>query len=246
MTKKALFCLTFTLMAAALPLAVRAQDDSVPPAGAAEPESPPLQPLETVDVGESPTATADRLHAVESYLNDITSLKARFVQQAPDGSLSRGVMYILRPGHVRFQYDGDVPVLIVGDGKTLNLIDYEVGQVTRWPIEDTPLNYLVGGNISFADRDIVVAAGPGVLANMISVTAEDPKRPDHGTITLVFSSTPGDGAPKLQLRAWQVIDAQGGMTTVTLFDTEVNPKVSDALWTFDDPRGERYRRSRRH
>ncbi|HRY23665.1 MAG TPA: outer membrane lipoprotein carrier protein LolA, partial [Geminicoccaceae bacterium] len=42
---------------------------------------------------------------VERYLNGIDTLAARFEQIAPDGSLSRGRVYIQRPGRLRFDYD---------------------------------------------------------------------------------------------------------------------------------------------
>ena len=37
-------------------------------------------------------------------------------------------------------------MLIVGDGKALTLIDYEVRQVQRWPIGNSPLAVLLDPN----------------------------------------------------------------------------------------------------
>ena len=135
---------------------------------------------------------------------------ARFLQQGPDGSMTRGVFNLERPGRVRFEYEDDVPILVVSDGEILNLIDYEVGQVTKWPVNDTPLALLVAENVNFGANVYLTAQGPGELANMIAVTARDPANPAQGSLTLMFSASPGSDDSllgELTLRAWQVIDA---------------------------------------
>ena len=89
---------------------------------------------------------------------------------------------------------------------------------------------------------------PGGLANLVTITARDPKRPTQGTLTLTFERLTGaKGEPAhLRLLAWRVIDAQGGLTTVKLFEVEANNSMDPVLWSFKDPRGKRVgRRSRR-
>src|SRR3546814_13287908 len=54
-----------------------------------------------------------------------------------------------RPGKIRFQYQKGVPLLIVGDGSRLTMIDYEVNQVQSWPVKNSPLGALLD-----PDRDI--------------------------------------------------------------------------------------------
>lgn len=201
-------------------------------------------PLPTIELSPQSNLHQQRLDAVERYLNSVSTLRARFVQQAPDGSVSRGIFHLERPGRVRFEFEGDVPILIVSDGRILNMIDYELGQVTKWPIKDTPLALLVADEIILGKNVTLVSSGPGELANMISITARNPKKPEQGTMTLVFSAEPAadGGPPQMTLRAWQVIDAQGGLTTVTLAQTEVNLMLEASLWKFKDPRGDRFKR----
>jgi hypothetical protein len=76
-------------------------------------------------------------------LRGISTLKADFVQIDRAGKRLKGVMTLKRPGRVRFQYEKGVPLLIVGDGRALTFIDYEVRQVQRWPIGNTPLGALL-------------------------------------------------------------------------------------------------------
>ena len=89
---------------------------------------------------------------------------------------------------------------------------------------------------------------PGGLANFIAITARDPKNPTQGTLTLTFEQLAGPAGepPRLILRAWRVIDAQGGLTTVKLLENEINIAMDPVLWSFKDPRGKRVgRRPRR-
>lgn len=215
-------------------------------AGEEIPESP-LEALPTIELSPRVDLQKERLEAVQNYMNSVRSMRARFVQQAPDGRVSRGVFHLERPGRVRFEFDGDVPILIVSDGRILNMVDYELGQVTKWPIKDTPLALMVADEIVLGQNVTLVSSGPGDLANMISITARDPKKPEQGTMTLIFSAEPATdgGAPTMTLRAWQVIDAQGGLTTVTLAQTEVNLALETSLWKFSDPRGDRFKRRNR-
>lgn len=228
------------------PLTVPVPGPLLPPVAAETPENAEDQsePLPVIVLSPQVDIHQQRLEAVEKYLNSVKSLRARFVQQAPDGSVSRGTFHLERPGRVRFEFEGDVPILIVSDGRILNMVDYEMGQVTKWPIKDTPLALLVADEIVLGENVTLVSSGPGDLANMISITARNPKKPEQGTMTLVFSAEPGvdGGPPQMTLRAWQVIDAQGGLTTVTLAQTEVNLKLEASLWKFKDPRGERFQR----
>ena len=72
-----------------------------------------------------------------------------------------------------------VPLLIVGDGKALTMIDYEVRQVQRWPIGNSPLGALLDPSKDLSKFGKVVPTGdPSIL----SVEARDPKRPEFGTM----------------------------------------------------------------
>lgn len=207
----------------------------------AAPDEAALEPLTTIEVAPSQGQGAVSLQAVERFLNGVKTMTAAFVQVAPDGALSHGRFYLERPGKVRFEYSDETPILIVGDGKILNFIDYEVGQVTRWPISDTPLALLVADQIAFGSNVEISAAGPGGLAGLTSVTAFDPAKPEQGTLTMIFS---GAGASGLTLVAWEVIDAQGALTRITLEGYTLNGPLQKSLWTFDDPRSDRFKRPR--
>lgn len=172
--------------------------------------------------------SGDLLTRVERYLNDITSLEATFIQEAPDGLVTEGKLLLERPGKLRFEYDGNIPLLVVSDGSVLTFIDYDVKQVTRWPIGETPLGILVAREIDLSSSlDTQITRGRDKL---LRVKVVDPKRADQGFMTLIFEDQP------LALRAWEVTDPQGYETRVTIINPVYNVDIADKQFTFKDPR----------
>lgn len=186
---------------------------------------------------EQSVAPDSRLEEVEAYLNSVQSLKADFIQRSPDGLVAEGTLALERPGRLRFDYAEDVPLLVVSDGTTLSFIDYDVNQVTRWPIMDTPLGILVAREINFHDGLIVnTSLGEDGL---LRVSVQDPKRIDEGYITLIFEQDP------MVLRAWDAVDPQGMVTRVALVNVDTNVELSRSLFDFDDPRARPFSGRRR-
>lgn len=164
---------------------------------------------------------------IESYLNDIKSLSARFVQIGPNGELARGQLYMRRPGRLRFEYEPPTPILIVADGLWLIMHDKELGQVNRFPLYETPLGVLVAEDVDL-ERGVDVQAVER-STGLLRVTVVDTKRPDEGSLTIAFSD------PPLTLRQWHVRDAQGGVTNIALSDVRLNVALRPELFTFSDP-----------
>src|ERR687897_557332 len=78
-----------------------------------------------------------------AHLKAVDTMTAGFSQTDRKGQTLNGTLTMKRPGKVRFQYQKGVPLLIVGDGKALTMIDYQVKQVQRWPIGNSPLGALL-------------------------------------------------------------------------------------------------------
>lgn len=194
----------------------------------------PLPPLEEQDISEDTSLKA--LGQIQAYFDIVESLEAKFHQRAPDGGVTGGKLSLARPGKIRFDYEGEVPFLVVADGKTLSFIDYEIGQVTRWPVNDTPLRALLGSSTDLASIGANIEVAPGGLVGLLALHATDVDRPELGRITVYFEEAP-DRDEKLKLLSWAVIDAQGQLTTIELSDEQVNVAFTAKLWEFDDPRG---------
>ena len=174
---------------------------------------------------------ASPLAQVSSHLKSVGTMVADFTQTDRNGRTVSGTLTLKRPGKIRFQYQKGYPVLIVGDGKALTMIDYEVRQVSRWPIGSSPLGVLLN-----PDKDLSrIAKVIQNDAQVMVVRARDPRRPEFGTITIAF--TKSSGAPGgLMLRGWTTIDAQNNGTIVRLANQRFNVPIAADAFRWRDPR----------
>lgn len=175
--------------------------------------------------------TSAPLAQVSAHLKAVDTLVADFAQTDRKGQTLTGTLTLKRPGKVRFQYQKGVPMLIVGDGKALTLIDYEVRQVSRWPIGSSPLSVLLNPNQDLSRVATVVQNDAHVLA----IRARDRKRPEFGTITIAFAKSPGAPAG-LVMRGWTTVDAQNNHSTVKLSNQKFNVPVANTAFRWTDPR----------
>lgn len=206
--------LILTLLCAVLAVApIRAEESSA---------------LDTVTPAVLSEDEARWLQRAEDYFNSIDSIRAAFFQTSSEGGTAEGVFYLSRPGRLRIEYLPPTPVLIVGDGLLLHFHDTELGQVNDWPIFDTPLGALSADEVKF-NEDLVVT-GFRRRSGALAITLVKREDPGLGSLTLYFSEAP------MELKQWKVIDAQGLVTTVALFDAETNIALDNRLFVFDDPR----------
>jgi outer membrane lipoprotein-sorting protein len=123
-------------------------------------------------------------------------------------------------------------MLIVADGKTLTMVDYQVKQVSRWPIGNSPLSVILDPNRNLAK---VARVLPTADNRVVLLEARDKSRPEFGTITLAFARVPS--APGgLTLTGWTTVDAQKNRSTVKLSNQRFNVNVAESAFTFVDPR----------
>nr|WP_324828674.1 outer membrane lipoprotein carrier protein LolA [Qipengyuania sp. Z2] len=177
-------------------------------------------------------ATAGDLDKAVAALRGISTMKADFVQTDRNGQSVAGVMTLKRPGKIRFEYAKGVPMLVVSNGKSMYLVDYEVNQVQRWPISNSPLGALLDPGRDVKKYGKLVSTGH---PDVVSIEVRDTKRPEFGVITMIFtrdSSAPGG----LRLTHWVALDSQNHRTTVRLRNQRYGVAVADSAFTFKDPR----------
>ena len=180
-------------------------------------------------------AASTTLADVQRSLAATSSMTADFTQTAASGGVARGKVSIKRPGKIRFDYGKGATFLVVADGRTLSFIDYQVRQVSQWPIRSTPLGVLLDPSSDLARVAKLLPADQSPIPGAVAVLATDPKRPEIGKILILFE--PDTAAPGgLRLAGWRVTDAQNNLTVVTLSNPVWNVPVSDVAFRFDDPR----------
>ncbi len=185
-----------------------------------------LPVLLTGAVARAQPSDAALLGQIEAYLNGIRTLKARFLQVAPDGRTSQGTAWLERPGRMRFQYDKPSPLLLVAGNGLLVFHDSQLGQTSNIPLSQTPLGILLADQVRLSGP--VQVTGLQRLPGMISVSLVRASSFADGSLTLVFADNP------LTLRQWTVVDAQRQETRVTLYDVQLGGRFSDSLFEFID------------
>jgi outer membrane lipoprotein-sorting protein len=168
------------------------------------------------------------LKRVSDYLNGISSAEGRFVQIGPSGKSENGTLYLRKPGRMRFEYDKPNPHLIVADGSTVAVQNTALKTTDRYPLVDSPLRLLLSDKVDLAnDRRISAVRRE---AGALIVTARQAAGPAQGQITLFFN----DSGSSLELRQWEVVDAQGLRTLVALSNLKSGVTLAPRLFVIQD------------
>lgn len=205
------------------------------PAAAAFAGAMALAAPASLAVATAPAAAAPQANQLDravSALRAITTLRADFTQTDRAGNTVTGELTLRNPGRIRFEYEDDVNMLVVSDGRALTLVDYDVSQVERWPIRNSPLGALLD-----PDRDMARYGElqPSGSSNVISILVRDPDRPEFGVMNMIFvedASAPGG----LELASWVALDSQNNRTTVRLRNHRYGVSVPDSAFRYRDPR----------
>jgi outer membrane lipoprotein-sorting protein len=177
-------------------------------------------------------APSDAMTRVVAHMQGVQTMTANFTQTDRRGQSLTGRLLLKRPGHIRFEYQKNVPLLVVADGSALTVIDYEVKQVQRWPIRNSPLAALLDPGQDLAKFGKLV---PTSSEDVISVEVRDKKRPEFGVITMVFVKQAG--APGgLTLNGWVALDSKNNRTSVRLGNVAFNSPIAKSAFRWKDPR----------
>jgi outer membrane lipoprotein-sorting protein len=190
-----------------------------------------LLPLAGISSANAAFALADADRAdvarIEIYLTNLHSLKARFLQVAPNNSVSEGVVWLDRPGRMRFQYDPPSPFLLVANYGLVVFNDRKLRQTSNIPLSQTPLGIILAEKVKLSGDVTIVGfrRQPG----QIIITLQRTSSPSDGNITLIFSDQP------LALQQWIVVDQQRQTTSVKLYNVELGGKFSSTLFNVASP-----------
>lgn len=187
----------------------------------AEAEDMPL-----VFAGESDDGVVEKLR---DYLEGIKTLQGDFTQIAPSGAISEGRFYLRRPGLLRFEYGPPSPLLIVANGGLVYVHDEALETTDSYPVNKTPLKFLLRRKIDLEDDVSVVNVDRGVDNLAVTFASKDDET--EGELTVIVS------APEMTLRRWIVRDLQNGITVVTLENVIQGERLSNRLFETPDAGG---------
>ena len=171
----------------------------------------------------------ETIQRVEDYLEDLTTVQARFVQHSQAGGFAQGTFYLSRPGLMRIEYDPPIPFLYVADGFWLTFWDEELKQRTDVPLGSTLADFLIREDVSLTGevtvRDVRRSAEFGEI-ELDLIQTDDP---GAGMLTLVFAEEP------MAFKRWTVLDAQGLFTEVTLNEPTYGISLDRSLFRAPRP-----------
>lgn len=174
---------------------------------------------------EAKAQSAENLKKIETYLNNIKSMEATFVQMASNGATAEGRLFIKKPNKIRMEYAEPTNVLIVGDGNFIVYNDLDLDQVTHIDYNDIPASLILSNEIKIDGKKIKVLDFYQDSGST-SITLDYADKGDLGPITLVFSNNP------LELKQWKIVDPQSVEVSVSLYDTKKDIDIDDAVFKF--------------
>ena len=133
------------------------------------------------------------------------------------------MLYIAKPGRIRFEYRPPSPILIVASGGAMYVKNARLNTVDSYDLSDTPLGLLLNDRVDLAHNKAVI--GVEDRNGAIIVRARTSTNRNNSNITLIFSN------PGIELRQWMVKDNQGGITTVALQSPLIGAVLDEALFT---------------
>lgn len=174
------------------------------------------------------TKEQDDIKRIESYLNELKSVSAAFLQIGDSGNLRHGQIAIQRPGKMRVTYDAPEKDFIVADGTFVHIWDNELGQQTSIPVGSGIAEFILREKVSLSG-DVVVTRFVRYPAK-IELSLVSVKEPAEGELTLIFEDKP------LKLRQWRVLDPQGRTTGVNLENAREGVSFEPNTFVFVSPK----------
>lgn len=161
------------------------------------------------------------LNQISSYLNSFETAQASFTQINGDGTISKGRIYIKRPGRVRFDYDPPNDTLVVASGGEVLIVDPKSNTPPEsYPLSRTPLSIILANNVNLSRENMVT--GKSYDGTATTVTAQDPEHPEYGNIQMKFTG------PTPQLRQWVITNENGSQTTVVLGELTTGVQINNS------------------
>jgi len=187
-----------------------------------------LAPLGALHAAEASISAKDRndLDRIETYLNELKTISADFLQIDDAGGMMRGEIAISRPGKMRVTYltNND---FIVADGHFVHIWDDSLQNQTSVEQESSLAEFILRDPIKLHGE--VTVTKYKRFPSKIEITLVQTSDPAAGSLTLVLEDHP------LKLRQWKVVDAEGHSTGVNLENMTEGMTFPDSTFVFVPP-----------
>ena len=161
---------------------------------------------------------------ISQYLSNLKCLKADFSQINADGTISSGIIFIKRPGRMRFEYHKPDKTLVLVSAGALAIFDPKGDkEPITYPIRNNPISLILRSEVDMLNSGIV----ENYLVNIEEavLVIRDPKKPERGSVELVFKGA------KPELEKFTIKNENGSYTSILLRDIEYPKKLNETLFS---------------
>ena len=154
------------------------------------------------------TASVDPVSLAEAWFDDISTMRADFIQVASDGTTATGEIHLRRPHRMKVIYDTDEPLILLTTPVWLHVDRPRDKTVTSYPISETPLSLILREDVVLRSDEFTTTHF--VRDGITSISLKRDVGEAAGELILEFTNEP------FVLRRWTIRDAADVATTVTL------------------------------
>ena len=175
-------------------------------------------------IGSILNADPYSLANISQYLSNLKCLKADFSQINADGTISSGIIFIKRPGRMRFEYHKPDKTLVLVSAGALAIFDPkgDQGPVT-YPIRNNPISLILKGEVDMQNSGVVENYVVSIEEAVLMI--RDPNKPERGSVELVFKGA------KPELEKFTIKDENGSSTSILLKDIEYPKEINETLFS---------------
>lgn len=159
---------------------------------------------------------------IEAYLNSLHTMRADFVQLDNNG-VSRGVVWMQRPGRLRLDYAPPSQSTLVAANGQVVLHDRATDATSSMTLSRTPLAMLLGPDITL--HGPVTVTGFQQLPHAVRVTLVRTENPGQGSLTLTLQNRP------LNLQEVLMVDVHGDTTRLVLSNLTTGTTIPAAMFS---------------
>ncbi len=175
----------------------------------------------------------DTFKAINTYLNSIRTMVASFDQVNREGELQKGIFYLSKPGHLKWEYPQLHNSMLLVDGKTIIYYDGELEEVTN-----VPAHGIMASLLGESAIDVRKRVGPrnciksnGEVRLLFSDIGSDPSRENAiQSMTIVFKTSP------LLIDRLLILEEEQIKTEIRFRDIKYNVILPERVFIFKDPR----------
>lgn len=169
------------------------------------------------------SANKQDLTEIENYLNNIKYLKADFIQESEEKNISKGKLFLSRPGKMRVEYDTPQKLLILVNNNVVAYTDIELDETSYLTTNSTPASFLTRKNFSFSAMDVEITDFQKSADNIrVSILKKNKKT--AGTFSLIFKTSP------LRFVKMEVKNDLDEITKVSFTKLTFGEEISDKLF----------------